>query len=111
MIPYLLYRLLLKYFLSLKTSPEPAKILKNLKIESMPEWLKRLTKTDIRNSLAIIIVIGSFLLLYLLQVKPIPEQNHDLVLTAGGFIFGGALAGVIGFYFGSTKIDKKNESE
>jgi len=56
----------------------------------MPEWLKRLTKTDIRNSLAIIIVVGSFLLLYLLQVKPIPEQNHDLVLTAGGFIFGGA---------------------
>ena len=75
----------------------------------MPEWLKRLTKTDIRNSLAIIIVVDSFLLLYLLQVMPIPEQNHDLVLTAGGFIFGGALAGVIGFYFGSTKIDKKNE--
>jgi hypothetical protein len=102
---------LLKYFLSLKTFPERTKILKTLKIESMPEWLKRLTKTDIRNSLAIIIVIGSFLLLYLLQVRPIPEQNHDLVLTAGGFIFGGALAGVIGFYFGSTKIDKKNESE
>jgi len=74
----------------------------------MPEWLKRLTKTDIRNTLAIIIVIGSFLLLYLLQVKPIPEQNHDLVLTAGGFIFGGALAGVVGYYFGSTKSDKKN---
>ena len=72
----------------------------------MPEWLKRLTKTDIRNSLAIIIVVGSFLLLYLLQVKPIPEQNHDLVLTAGGFIFGGALAGVVGFYFGATKTEK-----
>ena len=77
----------------------------------MPEWLKRLTKTDIRNSLAIIIVIGSFLLLYLLQVKPIPEQNHDLVLTAGGFIFGGALAGVVGYYFGATKTDKKGGSE
>ena len=73
----------------------------------MPEWLKRITKTDIRNILAIIIVIGSFLLLYLLQVRPIPEQNHDLVLTAGGFIFGGALAGVVGFYFGATKSDKK----
>ena len=73
----------------------------------MPEWLKRITKTDIRNVLAIIIVIGSFLLLYLLQVKPIPEQNHDLVLTAGGFIFGGALAGVVGFYFGATKGEKK----
>jgi hypothetical protein len=74
----------------------------------MPEWLKRITKTDIRNILAIIIVIGSFLLLYLLQVRPIPEQNHDLVLTAGGFIFGGALAGVVGFYFGATKGDKKS---
>jgi hypothetical protein len=74
----------------------------------MPEWLKRITKTDIRNILAIIIVIGSFLLLYLLQVRPIPEQNHDLVLTAGGFIFGGALAGVVGFYFGATKSDKKS---
>lgn len=74
----------------------------------MPEWLKRITKTDIRNILAIIIVIGSFLLLYLLQVRPIPEQNHDLVLTAGGFIFGGALAGVVGFYFGATKWDKKS---
>jgi len=73
----------------------------------MPEWLKRITKTDIRNILAIIIVIGSFLFLYLLQVRPIPEQNHDLVLTAGGFIFGGALAGVVGFYFGATKGDKK----
>ena len=72
----------------------------------MPEWLKKISKTDIRNILAVIIVLGSFLLLYLLQVKPIPEQNHDLVLTAGGFIFGGALAGVVGFYFGATKGDK-----
>ena len=58
-----------------------------------------------------IVVIGCFLLMYLLQVKPIPEQNHDLVLTAGGFIFGGALAGVIGYYFGATKTDKKQDGE
>jgi hypothetical protein len=74
----------------------------------MPEWLKRLTKSDIRNSLAIIIVFGCFILLYLLQSKAIPEQNHDLVLTIGGFVFGGALANVVGFYFGSMKQDKKN---
>ena len=74
----------------------------------MPEWLKRLTKTDIRNSLAIIIVLGSFGLVYLLQVKPIPEQNHDIVNIVAGFIYGGALAGVIGYYFGSTKTDKKD---
>jgi dolichol kinase len=77
----------------------------------MPEWLKRLTKTDIRNTLAIFIVVGCFILMYLLQMKPIPEQNHDLVLTVGGFIFGGALAGVVGYYFGSTKTDKQSKNE
>lgn len=77
----------------------------------MPEWLKRLTKTDIRNSLAIMIVVGCFVLMYILQVKPIPEENHDIVNIVAGFIFGGALAGVVGYYFGSTKIDRKHESE
>jgi dolichol kinase len=77
----------------------------------MPEWLKRLTKTDIRNTLAVFIVVGCFILMYLLQMKPIPEQNHDLVLTVGGFIFGGALAGVVGYYFGSTKQDKNTKGE
>jgi hypothetical protein len=76
----------------------------------MPEWLKRLTKTDIRNSLAIIIVLGCFTLVYLLQVKPIPAENHDIVNIVSGFIYGGALAGVIGFYFGSTKTDKKGDN-
>ena len=71
----------------------------------MPEWLKRLSKSDIRNSLAIIIVLGCFVLLYILQVKPIPSENKDIVLTAVGFVFGGALAGVVGFYYGSTKSD------
>jgi hypothetical protein len=77
----------------------------------MPDWLRRLTKTDIRNTLAIFIVVGCFILMYLLQIKPIPEQNHDLVLTVGGFIFGGALAGVVGYYFGSTKTDKQSKNE
>jgi hypothetical protein len=77
----------------------------------MPEWLKRLTKTDIRNSLAIIIVLGCFGLVYLLQVKAIPQENHDIVNIVAGFIYGGALAGVIGFYFGSTKTDKKDKDE
>jgi hypothetical protein len=77
----------------------------------MPEWLKRLTKTDIRNSLAIIIVLGCFGLVYLLQVKAIPQENHDIVNIVAGFIYGGALAGVVGFYFGSTKQDKNHKNE
>ena len=77
----------------------------------MPEWLKRLTKTDIRNSLAIIIVLGCFGLVYLLQVKAIPQENHDIVNIVAGFIYGGALAGVVGFYFGSTKTDKQSKND
>ena len=77
----------------------------------MPEWLKRLTKSDIRNSLAIMIVIGCFALMYLLQVKPIPAENHDIVNIVCGFVFGGALAGVIGFYFGATKTDKPYDKD
>lgn len=72
----------------------------------MPEWLKRLTKTDIRNSLAIIIVLGCFALMYVMQVKPIPAENKDVVNIVCGFVFGGALAGVVGFYFGATKGDR-----
>ena len=77
----------------------------------MPEWLKRLTKTDIRNSLAIIIVLGCFGLMYLLQVKAIPEEHHDIVNIVAGFIFGGALAGVVGFYFGATKTEKQSKND
>ena len=77
----------------------------------MPEWLKRLTKSDIRNSLAIMIVIGCFILMYLLQVRSIPVENHDIVNIVAGFIFGGALANVVGYYFGATKTDKKHDAE
>ena len=75
----------------------------------MPEWLKRLTKSDIRNSISVIIVIGCFTLLYIMQVKPVPTENKDIVLTAIGFVFGGALSGVVGYYFGSSKPEHKKE--
>lgn len=69
----------------------------------MTEFLKKITSKDIRNILAVIIVIGCFILLYMMQIKDIPVGNKDVVLTAVGFVFGGALAGVVGFYFGATK--------
>jgi hypothetical protein len=47
--------------------------------------------------------------MYIMQIKPIPAENKDIVNIVAGFMFGGALAGVIGFYFGSTKTDKKSD--
>jgi dolichol kinase len=69
----------------------------------MTEFLKKITSKDIRNVLGVIVVIGCFILLYMMQIKEIPAANKDVVLTAVGFVFGGALAGVVGYYFGSSK--------
>lgn len=80
----------------------------------MTELFKRITSKDIRNILAVIIVLGSFIILYLLIIKEIPDKNRDVVLTSVGFILGGALGGVTGFYFGASKTDvdrAKKESE
>lgn len=77
----------------------------------MPEWLKRLTKTDIRNTIALTIVYGVFIALFLLIYKPIPKENHDTVNVIIGFITGTALGGIMGFYFSSSKTDKKRDSE
>lgn len=64
---------------------------------------KKLGTQDIRNILAVMIVLGCFILLYSMQLKAIPAENKDIVLTAIGFVFGGSLAGVIGYYFGDSK--------
>lgn len=77
----------------------------------MSEWFKRIGKSDIRNILAVIITLGCFTLLYIMQVKAIPQENKDIVLTAVGFVFGGALAGVVGFYYGATKGETKKDGE
>lgn len=73
----------------------------------MKKWLLSIGSAEIRNILAVITVVGCFILLYLLQVKEIPKENKDVLLTAIGFVFGGLLGGVAGFYFGSSKDDKK----
>lgn len=78
----------------------------------MTEFLKKITKSDIRNILAVITVIGSFVLLYQMLYKPIPVDNKDVVLTAVGFVLGGLVAGVNGYYFGASKGEaKKDEIE
>lgn len=80
----------------------------------MTEFLKKVTSKDIRNILAVMIVMGSFILVYLVIIKAIPPENRDIAHTSLGFILGGSMAGVVGYYFGSSKneADKaKKEAE
>lgn len=81
----------------------------------MTEFFRKITKSDIRNVLALIIVIGCFVLIYLMIIKPVPAENKDILNIVAGFVFGGALAGVVGYYFGSSKAEgdrtKNKEAE
>lgn len=77
----------------------------------MTEFLKKITKSDIRNILAVISVVGAFIVLYMLIVTPIPAANKDTVNLALGFVLGGLVGGVSGFYFGASKVDSKKEEE
>lgn len=65
----------------------------------------RITSSEIRNVIAVITVLGVFILLYLLCIKPIPVENKDILQIAVGFVFGGALGAVMGFFFGASKKD------
>lgn len=73
--------------------------------------LQRITKSDIRNIIAIISVVGAFVMMYLMIIKPIPAENRDTVNIAVGVVLGGLIGGVNGYYFGASKTDSKKEDE
>jgi hypothetical protein len=77
----------------------------------MGKWFERIGKSDIRNILAVVSVVGAFIVLYMLIVTPIPETNKDTVNLALGFVLGGLVGGVSGFYFGASKGEKTEKSE
>lgn len=76
----------------------------------MTDFLKKLSNGDVRNWLAFLIVIGCFSILFTLLFRVAPKENQDLINFILGFVFGGAFAAVIGFYFGQSKqvTDKKD---
>jgi hypothetical protein len=73
----------------------------------MKEFFQKIANVEVRNILAVITVVCTFLLLCLLIIKPVPVSNKEILYSAVGFVFGGALSAVMGFYYGSSKIDKK----
>lgn len=77
----------------------------------MTEWLKKISKSDIRNIIAVMSVIGAFAALFLMIIKPIPVENKETVNLCIGFVLGGLIAGVNGYYFGASKADHKEKDE
>lgn len=77
----------------------------------MTEFLKKISKSDIRNILAVVITLGAFFMLYQMLYKPIPNENKDIVLTSVGFVLGGLVSGVAGYYFGASKGEGTTKSD
>jgi hypothetical protein len=75
----------------------------------MRRLFENISKTDIRNIISLVIVLGCFTLLGVMLLRSIPVDNKDIVLTALGFVFGSGMSGVTGYYFGSTKGDKNEK--
>lgn len=72
--------------------------------------MKKLSINDVfMYSLGALIVIGFFVLLALLVLKPIPEQNDSMLnLVVGALI--GSFTGVVGYFFGSS-VGSKQKTE
>lgn len=78
----------------------------------MTEFIRKLTKTEIRSVLAILIILGGFSFIGVLLIAPIPPENKDLVNIVIGGVFTGTVASVANYYFGSSKNETdKTKSE
>ena len=71
----------------------------------MRQFFKAIGTTEIRNILGVIIIVGAFGALYLMIFKPIPVANKDTVNLTIGFVLGGGVGAVTGYFFASSKKD------
>lgn len=72
--------------------------------KTMTELASRITKQDIRNTLAVAWVALSFLFIFKLLTTPIPTANKDVVNTIAGIVIG-QLIGIAAYYFGQSKTE------
>lgn len=72
----------------------------------MKQFFQSLKEQDIRNVLALIIVLGTFAIQVIILKSNIPEKNHDIAVTTVVMTLG-MQAGVIAYYFGASKVDRK----
>jgi hypothetical protein len=68
----------------------------------MKRLLETFSKTAIGHILAVIIVLGCFIMMYVMMIKSIPSENVTTVNQAVGFVYG-MLGIVVGYFFGASK--------
>jgi hypothetical protein len=68
----------------------------------MNEFFGKITSKDIRNIIAVMFVIGCFVMIYLFMIRDIPVPNRDLLMVVAGAIVSN-LKDITGYFFGSSK--------
>lgn len=76
----------------------------------MKRFITTLKEAEIRNVLAVMTVIACFVIQIYVIRKPIPPENHDIVITSITYTLN-ALLICLGYYFGASKPDKKKPEE
>lgn len=74
----------------------------------MKEFFAKIREAEIRNIIAVITSIGAFVIIYLLIIKAIPHENHDILIAAIGYILGGANGLVYAYLYSASRADKKS---
>lgn len=64
---------------------------------------EKLNKVSVQVIVSIIVVVASYLFLFTLAIKAVPEQNEKLIDILGGIVIGSSLTGVIGWLFTMNK--------
>ena len=70
----------------------------------MTEIWRKITNQDIRNTLAIGLLVGAIAFLFRLMSHPIPETNKDAINLIGGIVIG-QVPQVYQYFFGQSKTE------
>jgi hypothetical protein len=72
---------------------------------------ERLSKLPIAILIAVIIIVASYGLLYLLSFKEIPQRNHDVLISLISGVIGSCVTPVIGWLYTTNKNQNNNTKQ
>ena len=73
--------------------------------------MKKTIFSDTRNVLGLLTILFSFATLFTLMFHAVPTANSHLVDISIGFLLGGAVTGVMGYFFSQSVKDKDSNPD
>jgi uncharacterized metal-binding protein len=68
---------------------------------------EKINKVVITNAIAVIIILASFTLLFMLILIPVPKENEKLIDIMSGYVVGTCVTAVVGWLYTSSKTPPK----